>query len=187
MPDIPAKEIELIDIDDVLRDFHNFLNFVWNREHPNNKVTNSPLTWDLKSIYGKEIIEFYSEKHAEEIYTKALPLQGAIPFMYKLADLKIIYLISTQPNKKTEEYTRYWIRKKEIPFKELIFTHDKSIIKADYLLDDAVHNLERVAIMKNAKPVCFDRPWNKSWKGPRVKTHLEFYDIVLNHNNYHLI
>jgi 5'(3')-deoxyribonucleotidase len=175
-----VRNIELIDVDDVIRSWNHFLNYIWNRENPNNKKP-IPKTWDIVAHYGSEIIEFYQVKHAEELYTNAPVMEGALEFLYELKNIRDIYLLSTQPNKEIEEYTEYWLIKNSIPFTDYKFTHDKSEVKGNHLLDDWPRNLEKVLQAKSSIPVCFDQPWNQDWKGQRVKTHQEFLNIVRNH------
>src|SRR3989344_9106796 len=118
------KETELIDIDDVVRDWNQHLNFVWNRENPHRKK-GLPQNWDLKKHYGPDIVEFYQVKHAEEIYTKAPVIPGAIEFLIELSRIRAVYIISSQPNKQIEEYTEYWLKINKIPRDGTIFTHKK--------------------------------------------------------------
>ena len=172
---------ELIDLDDVIRDFNPHLNFVWNRENPNNKK-NLPRSWNLSENYGHGINEFYQEKHAEEIYTKAPVIPGAIRFLEELMRIKQVYIITKQPNKKIEEYTKYWIKKNKVPRDELKFMQDKTKIRGNYLLDDAVDNLEAVKNARSSTPVCFNRKWNREWTGLRVYNYDQFLDLVRNHN-----
>ncbi len=175
------KETELIDIDDVIKDWNPYLNYVWNRENPHNQKS-LPQTWHLAEHYGLEIIPFYQIKHAEEIYTKAPLIPGALDFLNELRKIKKIYLVSSQPSKETEEYTEYWIINKRIPFDLIKFTNDKGSIKGNHLLDDGVHNLESALNSKKSVPVCFDRKWNQDWKGLRVYNYNQFLDLVKNHN-----
>ena len=176
------KETELIDCDDVIRDWNPFLNQIWNRENQNNQKP-LPMAWDLKKHYGPEIAEFYQVKHAEEIYTRAPVIDGALHFLHKLRKIRQIYLVSSQPTKQIEEYTKYWIIDKQIPFDYYKFTHDKGSVKGDHLFDDGIHNLESALNSKNSIPVCFNQPWNQDWKGLRVYSHQEFLDIVKNHHS----
>ena len=176
------EEVELIDFDDVIREWNPHLNKIWNRENPNNQKS-LPTAWDLKKHYGPEIVEFYQVTHAEEIYIKAPLIKGALEFLHELSKIKFIYLVSTQPNQQVEEYTRDYILKNTVPFNELIFTKDKSSVKGNHLLDDGTHNLERVLEIKSSIPVCFNQSWNQDWKGLRVYNYNEFLDIVKNHHS----
>lgn len=57
----------------------------------------------------------------------------------------------------------------------VIFTFDKSIVNADILLDDGVHNLE---IFKSGIPICFNQSYNQDWTGERVHNWVEFVSFV---------
>ncbi|AJF62974.1 MAG: hypothetical protein QT11_C0001G0845 [archaeon GW2011_AR20] len=180
------KETELMDIDDVIRDWNPFLNQVWNRENPSRKK-NLPGSWDLANNYGSDITEFYQQKHAEEIYLKAPLVPGAREFLNELAKIRLIYLVSSQPNEQIEEYTKHWVIINQIPFSYYKFTHNKGSVFGNHLLDDGVHNLESALESGRSAPVLFKRDWNqneigKRWKGLFVETHQEFLDLVRNHH-----
>src|SRR3989344_6645073 len=109
------KKTELVDIDDVVRDWNPHLNFVWNRENPHRKK-GLPQNWDLTKHYGPDIVEFYQQKHAEEIYTKAPLVLGALDFLYELGNIRTVILLSSQPNEQLEEYTKYWLVKNKVSY-----------------------------------------------------------------------
>lgn len=179
------KKTELIDIDDVIRDWNPFLNYIFNRENPSRKK-GLPQDWDLIKHYGLDIVEFYQVKHAEEIYTEAPLMNGAMEFLNELRKIRKIFLISSQPNKQTEEYTKYWMIDKGIPFDYYKFTHNKEDYEGNHLLDDGIHNLEAALKSGKSTPICFQREWNMGKWHPKytVKTHQEFLDLV---GNYHSI
>ena len=174
--------VELIDVDDVIRDFNGCLNKLYNKYHPKNQKS-SLTTWDMTKHYGPDIVNFYQIKHAEEIYTTAPIIPGAIEFLLELSKVGVVHLISSQPNKQIEQYTEYWIKANNVPYDELTFTHKKGDYEGNHLLDDATHNLEAAFNSKKSVPVCYNQLWNQDWKGLRVYNHREFLDLVRNHHS----
>jgi 5'(3')-deoxyribonucleotidase len=62
-------------------------------------------------------------------------------------------------------YTAYQDKEKwinayfpEVPRDNIIFTRNKSLVAADFLIDDGTHNLE---VFKGV-PILFDAPWNQT-------------------------
>ncbi|MBS3124558.1 hypothetical protein J4437_08085 [Candidatus Woesearchaeota archaeon] len=168
-----------IDIDGVIRDFFGKTEEVYFRKYPSHKLIRRDV-YDISLWFpiGKEIYKFAFETHAKEIYTQSLLYENALDFMIKLRKNNRVILVTNQPEKKLEGLTKEWLEIKDIPYDELIFTKDKSEFIGDCLLDDHTANLERVARVGNSKPICFDRPWNQDWKGPRVKSYDEFLELI---------
>ncbi len=170
-----------IDIDEVIRDFVGKLIEVYKREHPNHWI--KPIkTWDLKPYFelGKDVSDFYLNKHAKEIYTTAPLNKGADEFLRRLRKDYSVCLVTSQPNEQIEKYTIEWLNKNKVPYDELIFSKDKGTFIGNYLLDDGIHNLERCLETGNCIPVVFDTPWNQEWTGLRVKNYEEFLKLIEN-------
>jgi len=176
------REIELIDCDGVIRDFVGKLNDVYNREYSDKKFYGKITSYDLSLFYpiGKEINNFYAEIHAKEIYTRAEVMPGAIEFLNELMKHKKVYIFTRQPSKQAEKYTEEWVDVNKIPHDSLLFTEDKRLIKAQYLLDDYTNNLKKVSDAKSSIPVCFNQDWNQDWNGPRISYYNKFLEIVKN-------
>lgn len=168
-----------IDVDGVIRNFMDKLIEVHLRENPGHKLIRKDI-YDLSKWFpmGKNIYEFAFETHAEEIYLNSRLYPGAQGFLKEIVKKNELTFVTKQPNKMLEELTLEWINKKELPYHSIIFTKDKSVFKGDYILDDYAGNLQRVLDIGNSIPVCFDRPWNQDWNGPRVKTYNKFLKII---------
>lgn len=69
-----------------------------------------------------------------------------------------------------------WLNKSNIYFDSLVVIKEKDLMNVDFLVDDAIHNLEKVH--KNTKPVCMSRKWNKEWEGLRIKNLKEFINLI---------
>ena len=179
-----TKLVYLIDCDGVLRDFTGKLTEVYNREHPDKKVSPEFKSYILGDNFpiGNEIYPFFKDVHAEEIFTQAALYPGAREFLRRLNNNSIVHIVTKQPSEKAVKYTKYWFEKHRLEFQgELKFVDDKSTVKGSYLLDDDPRNLEKVLKEKSSFPVCFDKPYNQGWVGSRVFGYKGFFRILEMH------
>jgi 5'(3')-deoxyribonucleotidase len=49
--------------------------------------------------------------------------------------------------------------------RDITITHSKDLIRGDFLVDDAIHNLDAFP----GTPICYTQPWNLDWLGNRVE------------------
>ena len=84
------------------------------------------------------------EKMAPGFFTNLEPIDGAIEAFKKLSDYYDVYFLSTAPwsNINAPSEKRVWVEKHlgEYAFKKLILSHNKGLLKGDYLIDDRVAN-----------------------------------------------
>ncbi|MBI2004015.1 hypothetical protein HYS72_00970 [Candidatus Pacearchaeota archaeon] len=168
-----------IDIDGVIRNWAGKLSEIYFRENPVHKQIRND-TYDVGCWFpiGKEIYKFGFEVHAEEIYTEAQVYPEAKEFLKKLHKDDELVFVTHQPNKNLEYLTIKWINKNELPHDCILFTKDKSKFKGDYLLDDYTKNLQRISMVRNSIPICFNQPWNQDWNGQRVNSYDKFLEII---------
>jgi 5'(3')-deoxyribonucleotidase len=173
------KKIISIDIDEVLRNFVQSLQRVYQEKYPKDWI--KPVTgYKLAPFFekGNEINEFFSIRHACQIFDNATMIDAETNLTQQLHDLgHYIILNSNQPNELCGKLALNWIIDKNIYYDAFVLTSDKSIVNCDIHLDDATHHLE-VLKQKGIRAVAFDRPWNQDWTGERVKTHQEFIDLI---------
>ena len=167
----------LIDLDGVIRDFIEGLRSVYNREYPDH-VIKDILSRDLHEFFpiGKDIYEFLKQKYGEEILLKAPPFPGSIEALRKWENIFEIVIVTAQPPE--WRYATYsWIGNYSIPTNEIKIIYEKHTVPGYALLDDFIENLELFAKTKRLA-VCMDQPWNQEWRGARVKTVEEFFQLV---------
>lgn len=85
---------------------------------------------------------------------------------------------SSKLKEKMISSTIKWLNKSDIYFDSLTFIEQKDLINVDFLVDDAIHNLEKVH--KDTVPICLARNWNKNWKGVRIKNLKVFANLIKN-------
>lgn len=117
------KKIVYIDMDNVLVDFKSAIN-----------------------LHSEEVLEEYSGRLDEipNIFSKMIPLKGAIKSFEKLSKVYDVYILSTAPwNNPTAwsdklEWTKKYLG--DSAYKRLILSHNKNLNKGDYLIDDRTKN-----------------------------------------------
>ena len=156
-----------IDIDNVIRDMSGEMVTLYNSVY-RNKLTREFTKDDIKDydvnisfpLCKNEARKFFFDTFAETVYGAAKPMKDATNGLVKLKEMgHEIILVSYQPTMKSKEYTLGWLRKWNIPYDALVFTNkeDKTIISADYIIDDNPKFLD----MDPAKKVCIDWKYNR--------------------------
>lgn len=97
-----------------------------------------------------EIVKAYSERLDEvpSIFSLMKPVDGAINAVYLLAKKYDVYILTTSPwlNPTALQDKLDWIKKyfgsspKDIFYKRIVFTHNKGLLKGDFLIDDRTKN-----------------------------------------------
>lgn len=84
------------------------------------------------------------EKREKGFFEHLEPINDAITSFRKLCDHFDVYILSTAPwsNIHAPSEKRVWVDKYlgEKAFKRLILSHNKSLVKGDYLIDDRIAN-----------------------------------------------
>jgi 5'(3')-deoxyribonucleotidase len=166
-----------IDIDGVLRDFVGSLCRQYHRDFPSHQI--KPVTrFGLHEFFpiGPAICDYMYRVRNTEIFRFAEPYPGAVEFLDLLmADGQHVALVTSQPAG-TELSTMLWLSENRMIYSSLHFANKKEIVRADILLDDGVVNLESAG--RKVRAVCFDRPWNKGWRGERVHHYGDFIGLI---------
>ncbi len=176
-PEEKKKLRLLIDLDGVIRDFVGSLERVYKNAYPDHRVlpVDSRRLEDFFPI-GEEIYSFMNNGSIDTIMVEAEPYPGAIEALNRWEKKYELVVVTAQPeNWRAANYV--WIGKHNIPTNEIHVVFDKSKIDGFALLDDFDYNLEAFAATGRLA-VCMDRPWNQKWKGPRVKTVEEFFQMI---------
>lgn len=167
----------LIDLDGVLRDFVGSLIRVYQRMYPHHHISpvNSRKLEDFFPI-RENIYQFMQPGTVEEIMEEADPYPGSLEALHRWKSEFEIVIVTAQPEE-IRPSTYLWIGKHGIPVNEVHISYYKSEVEGFTLLDDFADNLNEFE-NTGRLAVCLDRPWNKDWKGPRVKSVEEFFRLV---------
>lgn len=153
----------LIDMDGVIADLYPY----W-LERLNKKLDTNFKKEDITNFYIHDALqvpekEVYSIIDEPGFFYRAGVIQGSQYVLEKLwndsrYDCRICSAASYSNNAVREKWM--WLQE-YFPFikkEKVIFTKDKSIIDAAWLIDDAPHNIEAFHHGK----IVFDQPWNRS-------------------------
>jgi len=167
----------LIDLDGVIRDFVGSLIRVYKQVYPDHQI--QPITSrQIEDFFpiGTDIYRFMEPGYIEDIMENALPYPGALEALQHWKNEYEIVIVTAQPDF-IKSSTYIWIGKYKIPTNEVHITYYKSQIPGIALLDDYADNLQEFAD-SGRMAVCLDQPWNQQWKGWRVKTVEEFFQLI---------
>lgn len=167
----------LVDLDGVVRDFVGSLTRVYKFHFPEHEVL-PVISRRLEDFFpiGDQIYKFVKSDQIEKIMAEADPYPGALEALENWKNKFEIVIVTSQPDF-SRASTYLWIGKHNIPTNEIHVTHYKSEIDGYALLDDFIDNLDEFHATGRLA-VCFDQPWNRDWKGQRVKTVDQFFNFV---------
>lgn len=164
------KETILVDMDAVLVNIVNY----W-LEQINYKHETSYTIEDIKDFSLHDCLNLpesiYSILDEPGFFFRGTPIEDSQEILFLLTkkyNVKIVTAASYSNNAVREKWL--WTQK-HLPFiskEQVVFTKDKTIVKGDYLIDDAPHNLLTTCSI----PVIFDYPWNRNIiikRGIRIK------------------
>lgn len=172
-----TKTRVLIDLDGVIRDFIKSVESVYKREYPDH-VIKQVVSRDLHNYFpiGPAINEFIKNKFGDEILLNAPEYPGAVEALCKWEDAFEMVIVTAQPA--DWRYSTYsWIGNHHLPVNEVKIIYEKHTVEGFALLDDFPENLDLFA-QTGRLAVCMDQPWNQDWKGERVKTVDQFFELV---------
>jgi len=179
-----------VDIDGVLRDFHGHTIRVWNEQHPDKPFHLKD--WQYNDSFYQMFLLKGEHPHLiskqmrndafqwwidNGAYSDAPVLDGACSTLKALHDRKHkIVIISHQTREAHPDAalaTTNWLHKNDIYYDELHYVSDKSVVRADVLIDDnsnIIKNFLDKSIVRNTKDlpwaIMFDYPWNIKSKMP---------------------
>lgn len=158
-----------VDMDDVLAQWAERFVEWYNYDVPHAKISFDTLDiWRLEETVGHEaVLRMRSYLRYPNFYQDLEPVPGAIDGMKELiADGHDVLIVTSIPKFAGLAYEgkQQWIRK-HMPFFDLdnfLAVRRKDKVEADFLLDDAPHNIEAFRKKPNARGAfVFDRPWNR--------------------------
>ena len=173
----------LVDVDDVLI---NLLS-AW-LDYLNNKynlcvVPDDITCWDIHKFYPSLTVEQVREPLiCDDFWKTVKPKQDAVKYLRKLFNDGYEIFLCTSTDYRNIYVKHEHIIKKYFPYidwEHVIITNNKQMIKADYLIDDGIHNLENGDYIK----ILMSSPANKYYDEKatgmiRVYNWKEIYNYV---------
>ena len=173
--------IILVDVDDVCLDCVSRWLEMYNATAGTSFTRDDVHDWEFSGLnLNREVL--YGLLWHEDFYpnAKAIPdALDAIRFL-RLLGHRVVYVTSSNPvsaRAKMEWLSNhgFLIGKGAKRFDDVVICHDKSLIKGDVLVDDAVHNLET----SGAKvKILFDQPHNRAFVANGFTRCLNWQEVV---------
>ena len=137
----------------------------WNTAHPDDRI-------DLAEIYSPRAAAnaaFLAQLSAPDLYRDVQTIGGALEGVSQLRAAGHRLLFVTSCVRGMADQKREWLERHKIldyrPLQhpDLIIAHDKSLIRADVLVDDAAHNFDHW----QGRGLLFDAPYNRDARPSR--------------------
>lgn len=157
-----SKPTIAVDVDWVLAKLLQKVLDCYNEDHNDIITVKDIKSWDIHNHVkiGSKIYEYFNEYGMFRDLEIVENSQEVIQFLQKKWEVIIVTDAFFSPNAMIDKYN--WLRKNFdfIPKNNIVFASNKGLIKADFLIDDAPHNL--VNFNKSGGfPILFDATHNK--------------------------
>lgn len=170
-----------VDVDEVLRDNLSNMLRVYNEEYNDNKKLSDLHDFQVDISFpkiaeatGQTASKYFFEQHAQEVFTDAEAIEGAKEAIDILRKYGKVIIVTYQKNTENRIRTLEWLDKHDIKFDSICFTRDKSIVHADYMIDDNDWNFIGCNCCHG---ILIDRPYNQKAKLNELKEQSSCKDI----------
>ena len=170
------NRIIAVDVDDVSLSLVDSFLSTYNRKFKDHVKKESITDWNIDQFLKPEANGFSKECFLKSpIFRKAKPVEGALEAVewMRSQNSRIIYVTASNPqNVKFEWLLKNGFLKDE---KDFVVAYDKSLILADYLIDDKFENVDGF----RGTGILFNRPWNMKYKyHTRIQNWNQFLKIM---------
>jgi 5'-nucleotidase len=151
-----------VDVDGVIADLMSAVLLRYNEDWKDSLTLSDLKGWNISTYVkpecGIRVFDYFSEPKLYETYV--LPIDGAYAGMELLWKRGHRTIYPTKPSSRTEGIKFQWLAHYGFIFdrRDYIEMHDKSLLRADVLVDDGLHNLKDF----QGERIIFDQPWNES-------------------------
>lgn len=185
------KVIIGVDIDGTVGDYVDILRQYLTKKFdtPENKIS---LTFPEPADYafsnwGENVAQNFKQLHSEAvtdgIYQKMKPFPQASEHLWALNNedyhLRVITsrFVKHGQNYEVVSSTSKWLDMHNMPYRDLMFVHEKTEVYVDVLIDDSPYNIE--AYQRTGRNIIiFDASYNRHFEGTRVYNWEEAYNEI---------
>lgn len=147
----------LLDMDNVLFDFNKNFVKVYNKIYGTNVTADDLTTWDLSAILPGDTKGIYKRRG---FFSNLEPNETVLEVVPRLCKDYEVYILSTGPRTAYAEKCDSLVKYFGTLFRDkFIYSVDKGVVLADFLLDDGYHNLQAFS-KKIGTSVRYQRPHN---------------------------
>jgi 5'(3')-deoxyribonucleotidase len=148
-----------IDQDTVLADLTSKWLRVYNEEYGDNLTPDQITKWDISGfcMCGTDIYKIVERPH---FYADLPVVPGSQRGVSTLIELGYNVCIASASPYSAYQDKEDWLKANfpQLNTDNILFVRNKSLVAADFLIDDGIHNLE---VFKGV-PILFDAPWNRT-------------------------
>lgn len=185
------KVIIGVDIDGTIGDYVDILRQYLTKKFdtPENKIGSTfPEPADYAfSNWGENVAQNFKQLHSEAvtdgIYQNMEPFPQASKHLWALNNedyhLRVITsrFVKHGQNYEVVSSTSKWLDMHNMPYRDLMFVHEKTEVYVDVLIDDSPYNIE--AYQRTGRNIIiFDAPYNRHFEGTRVNNWEEAYNEI---------
>ena len=172
----------LVDVDNVLEN----LDTIWVQElnkKYNTKVSPEDITdWKIEKFFPTlSRSQVFSPLHKEKTWQRLKPIPGSQDMLKRLKNEghKIILVTAAHPQTVLFKFNFLDKYFPFIPFKDVVVTSQKQMVRGDVLIDDAPHNLEGGEYRGILMDMPYNRRYNEKEMGfTRVRNWSEIYKAI---------
>ena len=130
-----------------------------------------------------DFVKFHSEAVALGLYRDMDVIEGASETLWKFNNeghhLRVITsrFVKHGQNYKVVANTAEWLDQHDIPYRDIMFVHDKVDVYADVYIDDSPSNIERLRAAGRTV-IAFNASYNQHIGGLRADNWNEVYEII---------
>lgn len=185
-----------VDLDGVVGDFtKHFGDFVFQNgiEEDKGRAFPPPDSWHFSNWNLVGDFEYYYEQFIENGCYRNMPfIEGAIASLQRLrgkgCHIHIISNRGTSFNSTKRNYiaqtdTLIWLVSNGVPFDFITFTKDKSLIRCDYMIEDAPHHLETLVAKRYSggtpEIIAMGQPYNKEYRFHSLSYAFDWNDVCV--------
>lgn len=162
----------LIDLDDTLSDLVSKWLSVYNEEFNDNLCKEDIKSWEIVSYVKPEAVEKFFKYLQEPTFFESVDVK---PYAQEVTERLVkryeLFVVTAYCPEACLAKCK-WLRNNfpHIPEQNIVFCRDKGIIKADFMIDDGIHNIEDFKKTNpHGLPIVFDAPWNRYVGGKYIR------------------
>ena len=136
----------------------------------------------IKEVMHMSAHDYFFKVHSKEVsFSSAKPMQGAKESIDKLRHNGYsVVIVTKQDSYQSKINTLNFLRHYDIEYDDIVFTKDKWLVNADYMIDDNPEFLEdyREPVDESCR-ILIDAPYNKGYKFFRVASLYDAADYIV--------
>jgi 5'(3')-deoxyribonucleotidase len=157
------KQRIAFDQDEVLAELTKKWLAYYNRDYSDNIRKEDIKSWGIENYVKPECgIKIYDYLSIHKFYRDLEVVDGAVEVTKELTKYYDLFVVTDAMYNRMSFKAKFdWLQElfPHIPKNNIVFCGNKSIVAADYLIDDGLHNIN---CFTAGKPIVYDAPWNAS-------------------------